>query len=84
MSIVTWAPEKRDAVRKAFATPGSATGKVIGTWSDIGGCRGFRLFDSDDSKSMVAAINFWSDVATLEIIPVIESQELMKVVASKK
>jgi hypothetical protein len=84
MSIVTWEPEKRDAVRKAFTEPGSTPGKTIGTWSDVGGCRAFRLFNQDDAKAIVAAANFWNNVATLEIIPVIESQELMKVIASKK
>jgi hypothetical protein len=85
MSIITWEPEKRSEVRKAFAEKGAVTGgKIIGTWSDIGGCRAFRLLDGDDPKAMVVASNLWNDIATIEIIPVIESQELMKVLASKK
>ena len=84
MCLLTWEPEKRDLVRKAFAEPGSQTGKTIGVWSDIGGCRSFRLLEGDDPKAMVAASNLYNDIATVEIIPVIETQELMKVVASKK
>ena len=85
MSIVTWEPEKRNEVRKAFTEQGTVTGgKIIGTWSDIGGCRSFRLLEGDDPKAMVAASNLYNDIATVEIIPVIETQELMKVVASKK
>ena len=83
MGIITWEPGNRDKVRKAFVTPGSQTGKTIGVWSDIGGCRAFRLFEADDARAMCVAANFWNDVATLEIIPVMESQDLMRVVASK-
>jgi hypothetical protein len=84
MTIVSWEPAKRDEVRKAFAEQRTAIGgKIIGTWSDIGGCRAFRLIDGDDPKAMVVASNLWNDIAKLEIIPVIESQELMKILSKK-
>jgi hypothetical protein len=85
MCVTTWEPEKRNEMRKASAEQGKVTGgKIIGTWSDIGGCRAFRLFEGDDPKAMVAASNFFNGIATMEVIPVIETQQLMKAVSRKK
>ena len=88
MTIVTWEPEKRDAVMKRFTEKGTVTsskgGKPIGTWSAIAGDRCFRVVDADDPKAMVAVSNVWTDIAKMEVIPVIEDEELMKVIAIKK
>jgi len=84
MGLMTWKPENRDKIRKAFAEPEAHPGKEIGVWSDIGDCRGFLLVEEDDAKAMAKVTNLWSDVATLEMIPVIESKELMKAVSKKK
>ncbi len=85
MGVCGWEPGDRDKVRKALAGEKQVTGvKTISTWSDIGGCRSFRLFEADDTKAMVAALNPWTDIASIEIIPVIESQEVLKVAASQK
>jgi len=85
MGICTWEPGDRDKVRKTFAGEKKITGcKIISTWTDIGGCRSFRLFEADDIKAMIEASNLWTDIVTMEFIPVIESQELIKIVASQK
>jgi len=86
MSIITWEPEKRDEVIKRFAEKGAITlsgRKVIGTWSEIGGNRAFRLVEIEDPKALVAAAFAWSDLAKIEGIPVIETEEMMKVISSK-
>jgi hypothetical protein len=85
MTIFTWEPEKRDEMVKRFAEKGTVTaGKRIGAWSAIGGGRAFALVDADDPKAMVAVSHVWNDIAKMETIPVIETQELVKLVASKK
>jgi hypothetical protein len=87
MSIITFEPEKRDEVIKRFAEKGAVTlsgRKVIGTWSEIGGNRAFRLVEIEDPKALVAATFDWSDLTKIEEIPVIETEEMMKFVKSKK
>jgi len=86
MSIITWEPEKRDEVIKRFTEKGGITlpgRKVIGTWSAIGGNRAFRLVEIEDPKALVTATFAWSDLVKIEEIPVIETEEMMKVVSSK-
>ena len=84
MTIVTWEPEKRDEVFKRFAEKGTATGgKIIGGWNVIGGGRAFRLADVDDPKAMFTVSDLWSDITKLEVIPVIESEQVMKLVSKK-
>ena len=85
MSIVTWEPEKRDEVIKRFKEKGAMTlpgRKVIGTWNAIGGNRVFRLVEIEDPKALVAAAVAWSDLVKIEEIPVIETEEMMKLLAS--
>ena len=85
MTIVTWEPEKRDEVFKRFAEKGTVTGgKIIGAWNAIAGGRAFRVADVDDPKAAFATCNVWSDLGKLEVIPIIESEQAMKLAASKK
>jgi len=86
MSIITWEPEKRDEVIKRFTEKGVMTlkgRKVSGTWSEIGGNRAFRLVEIEDPKALAAATFVWSDLAKIEEIPVIETEEMMKVISTK-
>lgn len=88
MTIITWEPEKRDEMLRRFAEKGTVTassgGKIIGEWSAIAGGRSFRVVDVDDPKAMAAVSNVWTDISKFEVIPVIETGELMKLAASKK
>lgn len=88
MTIVTWEPEKTNELIKRFAEKGTVTsskgGKAIGNWTATAGGQAFRLIDTDDSKAMAMAGMVWNDIAKMEVIPVIETEELMKVLASKK
>jgi hypothetical protein len=84
MTIVTWEPGKRDELYKRFAEKGTVTGgKIIGGWSAIEGGRAFRLVDVDDPKGMVTTCHIWSDIAKMEVIPVMESGEAIKLVSKK-
>ncbi len=87
MTILSWEPEKTDVLIKRFAEKGTVTsskgGKPIGNWSATAGGRAFRLIDADDPKAMAVAGAVWNDIAKMEVIPVIETEELMKLVSKK-
>jgi hypothetical protein len=84
ITIMTWEPAKRDEVRKRWAEKGKLTGgKILGQWSTIEGGRTFRLAEVEDPKGAVLTCNAWNDIAELEVIPVIETEELMKLVSKK-
>lgn len=85
MSIFTFEPEKRDEVIKRRAEKGAmAAGKLVGEWSAIGGHRVFRLSEMDDPKALLQASLAWTDLGKIEIIPIMEVEEVMKLVSSKK
>jgi hypothetical protein len=84
MTIVSWEPEKKEEMRKRLAEKGTVTGgKILGQWSAVAGGKSFRVVDLDDPKAGAAVCNIWNDIAKLEVIPILESQEMMKL-ASKK
>jgi hypothetical protein len=58
--------------------------KVLGEWSSMAGLRVFRLVEAEDPKAFVAAAMAWTDLGKLETYPVIPTEEVMKLVASKK
>ena len=86
MSIYTYEPEKREAVIKrraekgAMAPPGM---KIFGEWSDITGGRVFRLVEVDDPRVMLGASAAWADLGKIESVPVMQTEEVMKLVSGK-
>jgi hypothetical protein len=87
MSIFTFEPEKRDEVIKRRVEKGPLTtpgAKILGEWSDISGHRVFRLGEVEDSRAMVAAAMAWADLGKIEITPVMPTDEIMKLLSSKK
>ncbi|MFC1932423.1 DUF3303 domain-containing protein [Chloroflexota bacterium] len=87
INILTWAPDKRDAVTEraqkiGFEHEGM---KVIGTWIDVDGWRGFQLTevppDIDPMLSLKA--NFaWNDIIKIESVAVMEAEDMLKITAS--
>jgi hypothetical protein len=86
MTIYTYEPEKREAVIKrraekgAMAPPGM---KIVGEWSDITGGRVFRLVEVDDPRVMLGASAAWADLGKIESVPVMQTEEVMKLVSGK-
>jgi hypothetical protein len=81
MTIYTWEPSKRNEVIKRRLEIGRGLpkeSKVIGEWTDLSGGRGFMLSEGADPKTLMAAVLVWSDLMKLEIIPVMEAEEVMK------
>jgi hypothetical protein len=87
MTIYTYEPENREAVIKRRAEKGAlipAGVKTIGEWSSVAGHRVFRLTEVEDAKAFLAAAMAWTDLGKIETYPVMPTEEVMKLVASKK
>jgi len=86
MAICTYDPQDRDQVIERRSTKGAMIPdgmKVLGEWSDMGGGRVFRLFEVQDAKVAFAASFAWSDVGEIEIVPVMETEEVMSLISGK-
>jgi len=87
MSTYTYEPANREAVVKrraekgAMVPPGS---KVIGEWSALTGGRVFRLVEVEDPRSMAGAAAAWADLGKIEAVPVMPTEELMKLLSAKQ
>lgn len=81
MAILTWEPEKTKEVTKTRQAEEIPEGiKMMGMWKDLGRGRVFRLFEAIDPKAIFAMSFIWKDLLNIEIIPVMETEELMKLV----
>ena len=86
MSIFTYEPGVRDQVIKRKAEKGNISQglKIIGQWSSVSGGRIFTLMEADDIKAVQAAVFEWSDLGKFETHPVLDAEEVMKILVSKK
>ena len=79
----TYEPDKRDAIIKRRLEKGAsfASGvKVIAEYSVIGGGRGFSVVEANDPKALLQSSLAWSDLLKVEILPVMDAEEVMKLV----
>ena len=87
MAIATYEPEKSSEIIKRRQEKGAMEppkgAKLIGEWNVIGGGKIFRLIDVEDPRAGFAAVLAWSDLCKIEIIPVIETEEAMKLMPRK-
>ena len=89
MTILTWDPDKRDAViertkKLGFQHEGM---KIIGTWIETVGGRCFQLADipPDIDPAIHLKTNLaWNDLMKIETVPVIDAAEMMKFLESAK
>jgi hypothetical protein len=85
MAIVTYESEKRSEVIKRRAEQGPLTiGKIIGEWSALAGGRAFRVIEADDPKVLLTGSMAWSDLCKIEFIPIMATEEVLKLASSKK
>ena len=56
--------------------------KVVGSWVYPGSGRAFMVCEANDVQALVAMTLPWRDLREFEIVPVIETGELMKAVSS--
>ena len=86
MTTYTFEPGNREAVVKrrmekgAMAPPGM---KILGEWSVLTGGRVFRLVEVDDTRAMAGAAAAWADLGKIETVPVMPTEEMIKLLQSK-
>ncbi len=81
MTIYTWEPGQRNEMVKRRLQKGRLIPegvKVLGEWTDLGGGRGFLLMEANDPKALILGSRAWSDLMKMEAIPVIDTEESMK------
>jgi len=81
MDILTWETARSAEVIKRRTEEKIPQGvKVIGEWVDIGGCRAYRLVEVADAKLLFAMTSFWIGFGNKELVPVMEGEEMMKLI----
>jgi hypothetical protein len=86
MTVFMWEPGKRDEIIKRRAEKGAmapAGMKILGEWVDVSGGRVFRLSEVKDAKTMMAGTLAWGDLGVVDSVPVLETDEVMKIVSGK-
>jgi len=84
MSIYTFRPENRNAVVARFKETGGAPPagiKMLARWHDVGGCKGYTIYEADDAMPPATWAYRWTDLMTFEVIPLINDDQLVKVLA---
>ncbi len=87
MGIATYDIDKRDEIVKRRLAKGRMTPKgmkVLGEWSTFGGGRMFILTEVSDPQVAFESTWPWSDLLKFEIIPVIDTEQIMKSMQPKK
>ena len=83
MTITTWSPKERNEVirRRAEKGPMIPEGmKVLGEWGQMDANRVFRLVEVSDATLILAAVHPWSDLTNVETFPMMEVEEVMKLI----
>jgi hypothetical protein len=86
MTIFTYDPDHRDAVQKRVVSKGTMIpkgAKELGVWSALGGGRVFRLLDVDDPRIMYQGTRAWSDLGSIEVVPVLDTADVVKMLKKK-
>jgi hypothetical protein len=79
MDTITWETGESEAIIKHRAQEKIPEGiKVIGEWVSIAGCRAYRLVEVTDPKLLFAMTSAWVGLGKKELTPVMESEEMMK------
>jgi hypothetical protein len=87
MGIFTYEPGQRnEAVKRRMQGPALPEGvKIIGEWTELAGGRTFRVVDMpDDAKLGLAATLPWSDIGKMQFIPVMDTEEAVKLAAQSQ
>jgi hypothetical protein len=79
MDIATYEPDKAEDVFKRRMEEKIPEGvKLIGEWLDIAGGRAYRLVEVADPKLLFAMTSFWIGFVKKELVPVMGTEEAMK------
>ena len=81
MVIFNYEPQNRDEIVKRRMEKGPLIPegvKTIGEWTGIGGGRVFRVAEATDPAEMMKGVMAWGDLGRVEVIPVMDSESVMK------
>ena len=79
MDVINWEPAVSESVIKHRMEEKIPEGiKVIGEWVSIAGCRAYRLVEVDNPQVLFAMTSTWIGLGKKELIPVMGSEEMMK------
>lgn len=82
MTFWSYRPENRDAAQARFKESGGDKPpegiKLIGRWHVIGAARGVHVCECDDPAQMAEWAQRWSDLLSIEIYPVMDDEEVAK------
>ena len=84
LSKYSWVPENRKAIVARFMETGGKPPpgiKLLGRWTDVAGGRGFAVYESDDPVAVGKYSYQWTDLMSMEIVPVMNDEQLAKVLA---
>jgi len=81
--LVTYSyePDKRNEVlqRRTEQGAGFTSGtKVVGEWSNLGGGGGLVIAETDDPLAVAQTARGWSDLVKFTIVPVVDTEQMMK------
>ncbi len=80
IAIFTFDPQKFDEViemRKQEQATACGKAKILGEWCDAKNGRILRLIEDGDHEEILSAYRTWSDLGTLEIFPVTDTNALI-------
>jgi len=80
IAIFSFDPQKFDEVierRKQEHLSACGNTKILGEWCDTRNGRVIRLIDDGDYEEILTAYRMWSDLGTLEIFPVTDTNALI-------
>ena len=85
VSIYTFHEVNKNAIVARFKETGGAPSpgiKMLARWHDVGGHRGYTVCEADDPVAISIWSNKWSDLMKIEVFPVVNDEELVKVLSS--
>jgi hypothetical protein len=84
LCLWSYPPERRDQIQARFKATGGPPPegvKMIGRWHGFGVGRGACVAETADEVPLAKWAQEWSDLMTLEIFPVLDDQNMAKLMA---
>lgn len=82
VTIWTFKPEHTEEIIARFRETGALPPegvKMLARWHDVSGGRGFAVCETDDPVAASRWCHEWSDLFSLEIVPVLDDEQLTQV-----
>ena len=85
LDTINWESGETQAIMKHRAEEKIPEGiKVIGEWVSIAGCRAYRLVEVSDPRFLLAMTSSWFGLGKKELVPVMDVEEMMKLMQGRQ